>query len=324
MKKIISLIASVAMLATVFTSVSAAEIANNAPVTETTVTEITAEEFENDWVGEALPDGQKAYLVEATATGLDLSSVRSGSTAAAKKKRTGVLLMMAEYELKFDSVENVAAVYGVDGIATFTSEEKKAYALALFNDAPTAYPTTTDTATAAVTATDAYVTAFVVTTTGPVTGNVVASYKISSFEANAGTGTQDYTNAIGNVGYTVNGEEGTAVALGEEGGDDPIVPDPEPKEMEITVDPDRFDLDVDGDKEADGYAWEVLVTNYDSTKTVSAKFTDAETGATRGAKEKTEITGLAPIAEANGGSVSFVALLQLSQFRSVNLEIVVE
>ena len=107
-------------------------------------------------------------------------------------------------------------------------------------------------------------------------------------------------------------------------GDEPIVPD-EPKEMDIKVKDDkRFDLDVDGDKVADGYAWEVLVTNYDSTKTVSAKFTDADTGATRGAKEKTEITGLAPIAEANGGSVSFVALLRLSQARNVNMEIVVE
>lgn len=105
--------------------------------------------------------------------------------------------------------------------------------------------------------------------------------------------------------------------------DDPIVPD-EPKDMVVTYDNDaRFDLDINDDTVADGYAWEVLVTNYDSTKTLSAKFTDAETGLPRAGKEKTEITGLAEAAETDG-SIEFVALLQLSQARNVNFEIVVE
>lgn len=98
----------------------------------------------------------------------------------------------------------------------------------------------------------------------------------------------------------------------------------EPKDMVVTYDNDaRFDLDINEDTVADGYAWEVLVTNYDSTKTLSAKFTDAETGLPRAGKEKTEITGLAAAAETDG-SIEFVALLQLSQARNVNFEIVVE
>lgn len=312
MKKIISLIASVAMLASMATSVFAAEIANNAPATETTVTEISAEEFENDYVGEALPAGEKAYLVEATVTGLDLSSVRAGTTAAAKKKRTGVLLMMAEYELKFDSLDNVSAVYGVDGIATFTSEEKKAYALALYNDAPTAYPQTTDSASAAVTAEDAFVTSFVVTTTGDVTGSVVASYKISSFDSNTGTGTQDYTNAIGNVTYTVNGEAGNEVSFVAAGGED------EEKVTEV-VTSDKIDLEAaDGVK---GAAWDVTIKNFDSAKAYMATFTNLDNGEVRrGYSDEIDVSAFAETT----GDVSFAVIMKLLTVTNVGLDIAIQ
>jgi hypothetical protein len=313
MKKIISLLATIAMMATMVTSVSAAEIDNNAPVTETVITEITAEEFESDWVGEALPEGQKAYLVEATATGLDLSVVRAGSTAAAKKKRTGVLLMMAEYELIFDSVDNVAAVYGVDGIAGFTSEPKKAYAIALGTNTITgAYPTTTDTATTAVTAEDAYVTAFVVTTTGPVNGTVKASYKVSSFDSDSQTGTKDFNNELGNVAYTVNGEAGKAVTLGAAGGED------EEKVTEV-VTSDKIDLEAaNGVK---GAAWDVTIKNFDSEKAYMATFTNLDNGEVRrGYSDEIDVSKFAETT----GDVSFAVIMKLLTVTNVGLDIAIQ
>jgi hypothetical protein len=241
-----------------------------------------------------------------------LSSVRAGTTAAAKKKRTGVLLMMAEYELKFDSLDNVSAVYGVDGIATFTSEEKKAYALALYNDAPTAYPQTTDSASAAVTAEDAYVTSFVVTTTGDVTGSVVASYKISSFESNSGTGTQDYTNALGNVSYTVNGEAGNVVSLAAEGGED------EEKVTEVVLS-DKIDLEAaDGVK---GAAWDVTIKNFDSEKAYMATFTNLDNGEVRrGYSDEIDVSKFAETT----GDVSFAVIMKLLTVTNVGLDIAIQ
>lgn len=301
MKKLISLIASLSLMATMVTPAFAAEIANNAPVTETVFTEISAEEFEQDWVGEPLPAGQTAYLVEVTTTGLDLSSVRSGSTAAAKKKRDGVLLMMAEYELKFDSTENVAGVYGVDGITNFTTEEKKAFCSVVYDGAPSAYPQTTDTATAAVTAEDAYVTAFVVTTTGTVTGKVVSSYKISSFTANSQTGTQDYTDDLGNIAYTVNGETGTTVTLGS------VTPPPPVQDIIVA---NKMTL-------PSGLSWDVTINNYAPAKTYTATFTAT------GEADKVHDLNFSAVAEATeGASFGFAALLKLKTEKT-NVELAV-
>lgn len=134
---------------------------------------------------------------------------------------------------------------------------------------------------------------------------------------------ENYFDVFVNYMCNCKGEIGLANCVAEVPASYTFGEEDEPKEMEVTVADKRFDLDINDDTVADGYAWEVLITNYDSTKTLSAKFTDAETGLPRAGKEKTEITGLAAAAETDG-SIEFVALLQLSQARNVNFEIVVE
>lgn len=311
MKKIISLIASVAMLASMATSVFAAEIANNAPAVETTVTEISAEEYENDWVGEVLPAGEKAYLVEITADGLDLSSVRSGGTAVNKKKRDGVLLMYASYKMNFDNLENVTGVYSIEGFTANSSVEKTLNGMKNYDDVTLAYPVSSNDNDDVVTANSVAIHTYVVTTCGEVVGTPVAQFKISSFAKSSQTGTQDFTDALGNITYTVNGEAATTVTFGKE-----EVIDPPTTEVVLS---DKIDLEAaDGVK---GAAWDVTIKNFDSAKAYMATFTNLDNGEVRrGYSDEIDVSKFAETT----GDVSFAVIMKLLTVTNVGLDIAIQ
>lgn len=311
MKKIISLIASIAMLATMVTSVSAAAIANNNPVVDTSFVELTAAEFENDWVGEALPDGQKAYLVDVNVSGLDLEVAPAGTTNVLKKKRTGVVLMYAGYELRFDSTDNIAAVYSMDGIGTPSSAEKTAKALFTPGGAPTGYPTIADGA-AKQAATEAFVYQFVITVTGEVTGTPVAEFKVTQFDKDVSVDSQNYgADKDKKPSYTVNGEAATTVTFGAEQGGE------EPAETEVVVS-EKIDLESNG---VIGAAWDVTIKNFDSAKDYMAKFVDAESGEERIGGEKA--IDVSEFAETEG-DLGFAVIMRLTTARNVALSIAIK
>lgn len=310
MKKIISLLATIAMMATMVTSVSAASIAANAPVVDTAIVELTADSFENEWVGEALPAGEKAYLVDINVSGLDLEMACAGKTNVLKKKRSGVGLMYAGYELKFDSTDNIGAVYTMDGIAGGSSIEKTVNSIFLATKPTEAYPTIADGA-AATPATDAFIYQFVITTKGEVTGTPVAELKISEFASDTQTGTQEFTDALGNISYTVDGEAATTVTFGKE---EVIVP----PTTEVVLS-DKIDLEAaDGVK---GAAWDVTIKNFDSEKAYMATFTNLDNGEVRrGYSDEIDVSAFAETT----GDVSFAVIMKLLTVTNVGLDIAIQ
>lgn len=291
MKKLISLIASIAMLASMVTSVSAASLlANNKPVVGSTVTELTAEQYEYDWVGEPLPAGQKAYVVDVDLSGLDLDNVASGTTNLLKKKRTGTLLMYASYELKFESMANVVSIMSVDGLATPTTEENKALAILSYNSATTGYPTTVDgdPNTGVVTETakklEGKLYQFLVVVKGEVVATPYSEVKVTYFEKDVSKDTLNFgASEAQQASYTVNGKAATTITFG--------VPE------ENIVVGDRYDL-------ASGYAWDVTINKFEEAHTYTATFTDGD-------DTKVNDFNFENIAEVEqGAKVSFVALLK--------------
>lgn len=311
MKKIISLLATIAMMATMVTSVSAAAIANNAPVVDTTVVELTAAEFENDWVGEALPAGEKAYLVDINVSGLDLEMACAGKTNVLKKKRSGIGLMYAGYAINFDSTDNIGAVYTMDGIAAGSTVEKTVNSVFLATKATEAYPTVAD-GGAAATATEAFIYQFVITTKGEVTGTPVAQFKVTQLDQDSSVDTKDIIGDL--ITYTVNGEAATTVTFGkEEGGEiDP------PAETEV-VTSEKIDLVAeDGVK---GAAWDVTIKNFDSAKAYMATFTNLDTDEVRrGQADEIDVSKFAETT----GDVSFAVIMKLLTVTNVGLDIAIQ
>jgi len=315
MKKIISLIASVAMLATMVSSVFAADINNNAPVVENTVVEVSAEDYAA-MMGASLDAGQKAYMITVNASGFDLQSL-PGTGFGGTAKRTGVLLTTIDYRLNFeDESQLISAVAMDDGLAP--AKPGAVLAAASFSTPPTMYPViaNTDTAGKAVAPNEnVYINTFLIVTKGEAKANIAAEFIVCPYTNNVAGAQVVYRNDNDNISYTVNGEAATSITFGA------TEPDPEPpvpQDMTVTIGKE-FELEAEG---VQGYAWEVVIANYDSTKTLSAKFIDEATGLPRPGKPVTEITGLA--AAETEGSIEFVALLKLSAPRSVSFDIVVE
>ena len=152
-KKIISLIASISMIATMMTAFSIEVSAANAPVFDTTITEMSASEYKDN-MGVDLGEGLKAYWAVTSVSGLDLSVKASGTNLATKKLRDGVVAMAMSYTLNFDNVANIAELVYADGNVVSYDSAANSYKLYMnANDISQAYPTTTDGNTTAVTAT---------------------------------------------------------------------------------------------------------------------------------------------------------------------------
>lgn len=301
MKKLISIIASLSLAATMVAPVFAAELANNKPVVETTFVELTAEQFEQEWVGEPLETGYKAYLVDVNMTGLDLSNECAGKTNVLKKKRTGVLLMNAGYEIVFDSKANLGAVYTMDGLAGGHMDPQTVKAAFVPSKSTEGYPTIADGA-AATTATEAFVYQFVITTKGTVTGTTKGEAKVTQFNSDAIVG-EPATFYAEDLSYTVNGAKTNAITFGEP------IPDPDP-----IVWTDRMDLEAG---ELKGAAWDVTIKEFDSTKTYVATFTNTANAA----DVKTLDMDLSYFEGEDGAEVGFVALLKLNKDRVVDLKV---
>lgn len=311
MKKIISLLATIAMMATMVTSVSAAEVANNNPVVDTSFVELTADEYLNDWVGEELPEGQKAYLVDINVSGLDLEVACAGKTNVLKKKRTGVSLMYGGYELRFDSTDNIVRVDSMDGIAGGSSVEKTVKALFAPTKATEGYPTIDDGA-AAATATDVMLYQFVITVKGEVTGTPVSEFKVTRFESDASKESQNFgADKDKKPSYTVNGEAATTVTFGKE---EVIVP----PTTEVVLS-DKIDLEAaDGVK---GAAWDVTIKNFDSEKAYMATFTNLDNGEVRrGYSDEIDVSAFAETT----GDVSFAVIMKLLTVTNVGLDIAIQ
>lgn len=310
MKKIISLLATIAMMATMVTSVSAASLANNAPVVETTVTKLTADEYYNDWMEEDLPEGQTAYLVEVSASGLDLSSVRSGSSATKKNRRNGVILMYAGYKMNFDNLDNVAGVYSIEGFTANSATEKTLNGLKNYDDPAAAYPVSSSTNSTEVTATDLNIHTYIVTVTDDVVGTPVAEFKITEFVESSSVASQNFSDTIE---YTVNGEAATTVTFAaDKGGED------EEKVTEV-VTSDKIDLEAaDGVK---GAAWDVTIKNFDSAKAYMATFTNLDNGEVRrGYSDEIDVSKFAETT----GDVSFAVIMKLLTVTNVGLDIAIQ
>lgn len=302
MKKLISIIASLSLAATMVAPVFAAELANNNPVIETTFVEITAEQFEQDWVGEALPDGHKAYLVDVNMTGLDLSNACAGTTNVLKKKRTGVLLMAAGYGIDFDSKENIGAVYTMDGVAGGHTDPTTVEAGFLATKSTEGLPTIADGA-AATTATDVFVYQFVITTKGTVTGTTRGSGKITVVTSDAQG--ESLTLYKEDLSYTVNGVETNAITFG-------ATEEPEEPKDIIISDPMNL-VTENGDI---GTAWDVTINNFDDAADYVAIFTDVDDNTTRDGGQVIKF-----VAEVKDGSIAFATILNQSQARNVSLNI---
>lgn len=313
MKKIISLLASIAMLATMVTSVSAASLAANAPVMDTVVTELTADEYYNDWMGEELPAGQKAYLVELNLGGLDLEVKASGANAATKKKRDGVLLMYTGYALTLDKPENVAAITAIDGLSSAALNGDFIQVEYGPSNAAAAYPSTNDGVVAPVTADSAFISQFVMTTTGDIVGTVSVEAKVTEFIKDESQATLNFgASEAQQVAYAVNGVAGNEVSFVAAGGED------EEKVTEV-VTSDKIDLEAaDGVK---GAAWDVTIKNFDSAKAYMATFTNLDNGEVRrGYSDEIDVSKFAETT----GDVSFAVIMKLLTVTNVGLDIAIQ
>lgn len=141
-KRIISCLASVALLSSLCVANVSAEV-EMATVTVDYV-EVTKEEFESDeFMGEALPDGYGAYLVTAGLSGIgDLNCTISA------KKYNGRRLSNFTLVADVDDINNVNQDYTMDWGATLTTSMGLAAGTSTYNaiflatDAASAYPNT--------------------------------------------------------------------------------------------------------------------------------------------------------------------------------------
>lgn len=312
MKKIISLIASLAMVATMASSVFAAAVENNAPVVESTVTEVSAADF-NSMMGMPLEEGQKAYMIAVNAKGFDLES-KPGTGFGGNAKRTGVLLSTVEYKLVFEDPSKFVMAAGMDdGIAP--AGTVGLIAAKMWDTAPAMYPViaNTDTAGKTVIATDnLYINTFMLVVAGEVNAKISGEFTVVPVTNNTLGASQVFRNDNNNISYTVNGEAATSITFGATATPDPeppVTPE-EPKDIVISA-PMAL---VAG--EAKGIAWDVTINNFDSASKYVATFTDdADTKRDEGQVIKFEV------AAETDGSIGFATILNLSQARNVSLNI---
>lgn len=318
MKKIISLLASIAMLASMAIPVSAAELANNTELNMDVsfVQEVSAEEYP-DWTGEVLEEGYKAYLLDVMASNLDLSSKATSKTGAGKTNRDGVVLMQAGVQINIDDPSKIGTVIAVDGPmgngATVGAVLKDGVIVCEFvaGNSKQSAPNVNDGSTTVVTATEVLTTEIIVTVKGSVTATVTKepTAKVTAFTAGASTDTLNFGAAWENhATSTVNGEAGGSITLGT------VTPDPDPEPVENIVWTDRMDLEAEDLK---GAAWDVTIKKFDSAKTYVATFTNTADST----DIKTRDMDLSYFAEANGAEVNFVALLKLNKDRIVDLKV---
>lgn len=285
MKKIISLIASIAMLATMASSVFAASVENNAPVVESTVTEVSAEDF-NAMMGMPLENGQKAYMIAVNANGFDLES-KPGTGFGGNAKRTGVVLSTIEYKLVFEDESKFVMAAGMDdGLAP--AGTVGLIAGKMWDSAPAMYPVieNTDAAGKQVTATDnLYINTFMLVVSGEVTAKISGEFTVVPVTNNTLGASQVFRNDNNNISYTVNGEPATTITFGKE------------KPVENIVVGTRYDL-------TSGYAWDVTINKYEAAKTYRATFKDGD-------ETKVNDFNFENIGEVKqDAKVSFVALLK--------------
>lgn len=303
MKKIISLIASVAMLATMVSSAFAASVDNNAPVIESTVTEVSAVDFEG-MMGAPLEEGQKAYMIAVNASGFDLES-KPGTGFGGNAKRTGVLLSTVKYQLVFEDESKFVMAVGMDdGLAPAGSNGL--FAGAAWSTAPTMYPVIANTETAGkqVTANDnVYINTFMLVVSGDVTATIDGEFTVLPVTNNTAGASKVFRNDNNNISYTVNGVAAKTITFGEE---------PIPEDEIIWT--DRMDLEAG---ELKGAAWDVTIKEFDSTKTYVATFTNTANAA----DVKTLDMDLSYFEGEDGAEVGFVALLKLNKDRVVDLKV---
>lgn len=139
MKKLISLLATVAMVSSLFVSVVKADFA---PVVSTASEKLSNSDF-NDLIGEDIPAGYDAYLVT-----VSFSNLGDLDCTIKTKKHTGRKLQGFGYQMTFDDIDNVETdyvlsvdnIFGVDLSEGFVGNKFTS----IFNagSAAAAYPTT--------------------------------------------------------------------------------------------------------------------------------------------------------------------------------------
>ncbi|MDD6215045.1 MAG: hypothetical protein PUB42_07685, partial [Firmicutes bacterium] len=107
MKKIISLIAAVAMMSTMFVATASAEVAN--ATLKIVPTKLTDAEFV-EIMAESIPDGYEAYTLDVSVAGLGELSVTNTGTAK-RPVYSGRRINNFNLELDFDKLENVNTAY---------------------------------------------------------------------------------------------------------------------------------------------------------------------------------------------------------------------
>lgn len=139
MKKFISLLATVAMVSSLFVSVVKADFA---PVVSTASEKLSNSDF-NDLIGEDIPAGYDAYLVT-----VSFSSLGDLDCTIKTKKHSGRKLQGFGYQMTFDNIDNVETdyvlsvdnIFGVDLTEGFTGS--KFTSIFSAGSAAAAYPTT--------------------------------------------------------------------------------------------------------------------------------------------------------------------------------------
>lgn len=272
MKKIISLLASIAMLATMVTSVSAATLEANNPVFSTVVEEIDADAFETYTDGELLEDGQVAYMISTSLTGLDLS-VKVGGTGSTKEKKTraGLLLAAVDYQIDWDSdVDFYAEDTDITESDAFCEPLSGMRAYQAPSDPADMSPIIKNSETKTVTADSVYLYSFVVVTDGttPLQGTVKGGLTLKTFEMGQADNGDPVSKQTGlreilpaNAAYEVNGVAGKTITLGASAPVENVVVTP-------VVDTENVITE--------GKAWNVVINTYDDAKTYKAIFTNLD------------------------------------------------
>ena len=190
MKKLISLLATVAMVSTLFVSVVKADFE---PTVVTGKAKMTNDEFV-DLIGEDIPDGYDAYLV--TVSFADLGDL---NCEIKTKKHSGRKLQGFGYSMTFDDIDNVETdyvlsvdnVFGVDLSEGFDGSKFTT----IFNagSASAAYPTTAGTISNADGIEDAVTLVVVVKNDATVTATLATNLNVITYAANT-PGTEEPVN----------------------------------------------------------------------------------------------------------------------------------
>lgn len=136
-KKIISLLASLAMISSMFVAFATGASAAAAPVFTTSVEKVDADTYA-EWTGGDLAAGYEGYMVQVDLSGLEeMKVVKSGT------RFNGRRVSIFTYQLTFDSVADLDTVntFCVDGAMTAGDGfDGKTYTMPFSGDAGSAYP----------------------------------------------------------------------------------------------------------------------------------------------------------------------------------------